>query len=111
MVPAIRGTHTPGSLPEASARELMMGMKMPPARAVVEGIAGARTASAMDRPYARPSVLFPQAATNMLATRSPSPVFWKPCSMLQPWVRVTTSVRIAKDTGALLSGARSSRWV
>ena len=69
----------PGSLPDARARELMMGMKMPPARAVVDGMAGARTASAMDSPYARPSVLLPQAATNMLATLSPRPVFWKPC--------------------------------
>ena len=59
---------------------MMIGMKMPPARAVVEGMAGARTASAIDSPYARPSVLFPQAATNMLATLSPRPVFWKPCS-------------------------------
>ncbi len=57
----------------------MMGMKMPPARAVVEGMAGARQASATLSPYARPSVLLPQAATNRLATRSPSPVFWKPC--------------------------------
>ena len=59
----------------------MIGMKMPPARAVVLGIAGASSASATDSPYARPSVLFPQAATNMLATRSPRPVFWKPCRL------------------------------
>jgi hypothetical protein len=31
----------------------MMGMKMPPARAVVDGIAGAISASATDRPYLR----------------------------------------------------------
>ncbi len=68
-----------GSLPDASESELMMGMKMPPARAVVEGMAGASSASAMLSPYARPSVLAPHAATNMLATRSPRPVFWKPC--------------------------------
>ena len=36
----------PGSLPDASESELMMGMKMPPARAVVLGMAGARNASA-----------------------------------------------------------------
>jgi len=36
----------PGLEPEASDRELMMGMKMPPARAVVLGIAGAISASA-----------------------------------------------------------------
>jgi hypothetical protein len=53
----------------------MMGMKMPPARAVVEGMAGARNASAMLNPYARPSVLFPQADTKRFATRSPRPVF------------------------------------
>ena len=70
----------PGLLSDARLRLLMMGMKMPPARAVVLGIAGASSASAIASPYARPSVLFPQAATNMLATRSPSPVFWKPCA-------------------------------
>ena len=62
-------------LSDARLRLLMMGMKMPPARAVVLGIAGASSASATASPYASPSVLFPQAATNMLATRSPRPVF------------------------------------
>ena len=70
----------PGLLPLASARLLMMGMKMPPARAVVLGIAGATSASATLRPYARPRVLFPKARTNSVATRSPRPVFSKPCS-------------------------------
>lgn len=39
-----------GLLPEAMERELMMGMKMPPALAVVEGIAGASRVSAALRP-------------------------------------------------------------
>lgn len=39
-----------GLLPDCWASELMMGMKMPPARAVVEGMAGAITVSAADRP-------------------------------------------------------------
>ena len=74
-----------------------MGMKMPPARAVVDGIAGAKKASAMDSPYARPSVLFPQAATNMLATLSPRPVFWKPCSD-----HTSDSVAMCGEAGTLL---------
>ena len=57
----------------------MMGMKMPPALAVVEGMAGAMRASANPRPYASPRVLLPNAFTNSVATRSPSPVFSKPC--------------------------------
>lgn len=56
-----------------------MGMKMPPALAVVEGMAGAIAASANASPYAKPSVLLPKAFTNRVATRSPSPVFSKPC--------------------------------
>lgn len=69
----------PGSLPADCDRLLMMGMKMPPALAVVEGMAGARNISAVDRPYARPRELLPKALTKRVATRSPSPVFWKPC--------------------------------
>ncbi len=57
-----------------------MGMKMPPARAVVLGMAGAISASATDSPYASPRVDFPNAFTNSVATRSPSPVFSKPCA-------------------------------
>ena len=38
--------HSLGLLPALRLRELMMGMKMPPARAVVEGMAGAISASA-----------------------------------------------------------------
>jgi hypothetical protein len=56
----------------------MMGTKIPPARAEVEGIAGARSISATLRPYERPRVLFPSAWTNMFAILSPSPVFSKP---------------------------------
>mmetsp|Transcript_14037 Transcript_14037/g.42362 ORF Transcript_14037/g.42362 Transcript_14037/m.42362 type:complete len:237 (+) Transcript_14037:3050-3760(+) len=39
-----------GLLPAARDREFMMGMKMPPARAVVDGMAGAISASATDSP-------------------------------------------------------------
>ena len=69
----------PGKLPAFWDNELMMGMKMPPALAVVEGMAGAIAASANASPYARPSVLLPKAFTNKVATRSPRPVFSKPC--------------------------------
>ncbi len=72
----------PGKLPAFWDNELMMGMKMPPALAVVEGMAGAIAASANASPYAKPSVLLPKAFTNRVATRSPSPVFSKPCSRL-----------------------------
>lgn len=40
----------PGIDPAVRERELMMGMKMPPARAVVEGMAGASRASAAASP-------------------------------------------------------------
>lgn len=43
--------NRPGLESDASDSEFMMGMKMPPARAVVDGIAGAISASATDRPY------------------------------------------------------------
>lgn len=69
----------PGKLPLAAESDLMMGMKMPPARAEVEGMAGASRASATLRPYDRPNVLLPNAFTKTLAIRSPSPVFSKPC--------------------------------
>lgn len=36
----------PGSLPTLCASDLMMGTKMPPARAEVDGMAGAMSASA-----------------------------------------------------------------
>lgn len=65
-------------LPAARLSERMMGIKIPPARAVVEGIAGAMSASAMLSPYASPRVLLPKARTKSCATRSPNPVFSKP---------------------------------
>ena len=85
----LEASMAPGLLPEASERLLMMGMNMPPARAVVLGIAGATSASATLRPYARPSVDFPNARTNSVATRSPRPVCSKPCAQLHsaPWAR------------------------
>jgi hypothetical protein len=56
----------------------MMGTKIPPARAEVEGMAGAINASATLRPYDKPSVFFPNAFTNIVAMRSPRPVFSNP---------------------------------
>ena len=70
---------SPGIDPAVRERELMMGMKMPPARAVVEGMAGASRASAAASPYASPKVLFPNHFTKMVATRRPRPVFSNPC--------------------------------
>lgn len=46
----LRIDNRPGLEPDASDSEFMMGMKMPPARAVVDGIAGAMSASATDSP-------------------------------------------------------------
>ena len=69
----------PGKLPAFWDNELMIGMKMPPALAVVEGMAGAIAASANANPYAKPSVLLPKALRKKVATRSPSPIFSKPC--------------------------------
>mmetsp|Transcript_31303 Transcript_31303/g.56809 ORF Transcript_31303/g.56809 Transcript_31303/m.56809 type:complete len:346 (-) Transcript_31303:396-1433(-) len=54
------------------------GAKMPPALAVVDGMAGARRASATVKPYARPIVVLPKKATNISAMRSPKPVFSNP---------------------------------
>lgn len=69
---------SPGKLPEASDRLLMIGMKIPPALALVEGIAGAMMPSAIVRPYARPRVDLPIVFTKRLAMRSPKPHFSKP---------------------------------
>ena len=68
----------PGSDPAFFASDLMIGRYTPPARAVVEGIAGASNASEMLRPYDRPSVDLPIVLTKNVATRSPSPVCTKP---------------------------------
>lgn len=54
-----------GKLPEDFDSELIIGMKIPPALAVVDGMAGAIRASAIDRPYARPRVDFPQSLTKI----------------------------------------------
>ena len=56
--PTIVDTHNPlpahptapGSLPAAFDREMMMGLNIPPARADVEGMAGAMNVSAKVRP-------------------------------------------------------------
>mmetsp|Transcript_32861 Transcript_32861/g.72587 ORF Transcript_32861/g.72587 Transcript_32861/m.72587 type:complete len:217 (+) Transcript_32861:1810-2460(+) len=77
-LPIFLRESSPALLPAADDNDLMMGMKIPPARAEVEGMAGARTHSATLRPRVRPSVLLPMAWTKMFAMRSPSPVFSKP---------------------------------
>ena len=51
----------------------MMGMKMPPARAVVDGIAGAIRVSAIDSPYASPRVLLQLNSLNSSLFFSSSP--------------------------------------
>jgi hypothetical protein len=56
----------------------MIGKYTPPARAVVDGIAGAKSASEIDNPYAKPSVLLPIVLTKKVATRSPNPVCTNP---------------------------------
>ena len=66
-----KGGILPGKLPAFWDKELMIGMKMPPALAVVDGMAGAIAASANPSPYANPRVLLPKAFTNRVATRSP----------------------------------------
>ena len=53
---------------------LTMGTKTPAARAVVDGIAGDRNASAVCNPYASFSVLLPNALTNSSPSLSPNPV-------------------------------------
>ena len=68
----------PGSLPADFDSEIIIGLKMPPARADVEGMAGQIRVSASDSPYDRPRVDLPNHLTNMLAIRSPSPVFSNP---------------------------------
>jgi len=45
-------------------KEFIIGMNIPPALAVVEGMAGAINTSAKESPYANPSVLFPKNFTN-----------------------------------------------
>ena len=51
---------------------------MPPARAATEGMAGASSASANTRLYARPSVVLPKTDTIAYATRLPRPDLMKP---------------------------------
>merc|ERR1719421_2415572 len=55
----------------------MMGRYTPPARAVVLGLAGARSASESTSPYERLSVLLPRSLIKVLATRSERPVLTK----------------------------------
>lgn len=102
-----KGRRSLGLLPALRDRELMMGMKMPPARAVVEGMAGAMRASATDKPYARPSVLFPNNFTNSWATRSPSPVFSKPLAKKKD----TTISQITSLVNALNAAAKVKVFV
>ena len=55
----------------------MMGAKTPAARAVVEGMAGESTASAVCKPYASFRVVEPNARTKRRPRRSPKPVLMK----------------------------------
>lgn len=69
----------PGMLPTACDTDLITGMKMPAARAVVLGMAGVINTSAAARPSASCRLLLPHTVSRLLAMRSPSPVFSKPC--------------------------------
>lgn len=55
----------------------MIGMKIPPARAVVEGMAGAITVSAADSPYASPSVDLPATKSSVRQNEFCTDVFLK----------------------------------
>lgn len=57
---------------------VMTGIKIPPALAVVDGIAGLTTNSAALRPKESPSVLFPKTLTKHKAILSPNPVISNP---------------------------------
>jgi hypothetical protein len=57
--------HALGFDPALKESEFIIGMKMPPALAVVDGIAGAINASANESPYASPRVLLPKNFTNI----------------------------------------------
>ncbi len=61
-----------GALVDNRLRELT---NTPPARAVVEGMAGDSTSSAQARPYARPREVLPNTEMHRLAMRAPKPVF------------------------------------
>ena len=90
----------------------MIGKKMPPALAVVLGIAGATTASAAARPYARPKVELPKALTKSVATLSPSPVFWKPAAKKNDTtMSQMTSLRKAEKACAKLSAPEATAAV
>ena len=97
----------PGKLPAFCDKELMIGMKIPPALAVVEGMAGAIRASANANPYARPNVLLPKALTNSVATLSPSPVFSNPCQQPAPVCGCVTLETKAYDAMPGLQTERS----
>ena len=56
----------------------MIGETIPPARAVLLGVAGAVTKSTPISAYAKPNVRFPNSRTNTNATRRPKPVLMKP---------------------------------
>jgi len=53
----------PGSDPIEAESERTIGNRMPPARAVFDGVAGAMMVSESVRAYPRPRVLLPKAPT------------------------------------------------
>mmetsp|Transcript_35697 Transcript_35697/g.43048 ORF Transcript_35697/g.43048 Transcript_35697/m.43048 type:complete len:252 (+) Transcript_35697:1462-2217(+) len=80
------------------SRLLMIGTNTPPARAVVEGIAGQIAISAAWRPYARERVFFPKSLTKKRARRSPKPVLTnaRAKKVATTMSQITSLVRAAK---------------
>jgi len=94
ILPAV----SPGSDPAVAESDLMIGTNIPPARAVVDGIAGDSSVSDMASPYPRPRLLLPNQLTNITATRLPSPVFSKPSAKKNEMTinQMTSFVKAAK---------------
>jgi len=61
--PIFRSVPSPLLLPQAWARAVTRGRKMPPARAATEGMAGARSASLSTSEYVSPRDVLPNSAT------------------------------------------------
>lgn len=98
---------SPGLLPAARDRDLMMGKKMPPALAVVLGMAGAMSASLTVNPYVNPNVLFPNHLTKYVAIRSPSPGFTNPRAKKKD-ITISQITSLVNAPNAMVNG---SVWV
>ena len=70
-----------GVEPNDSERDLIIGNIIPPARAVLLGVAGAKIKSTPTSEYASPNVFLPNNLTNWSAIRRPRPVLTNPLEM------------------------------